>query len=406
MTCRQARTGIQGLLILSVATLQSCANMPLDGTGPVTGWLWGESNSTPKLARSSAVCEVQAVRGAFLSARPDEIAVEVDFSLERDLQTPSELGRYTGRERGSLRITPRAGERTWLASPGANLFQPESWSLEVFHGSYFRDRSPNVGLVFAGRLEPNQVGALLRADQLRDEWRGLPVMAPPQTDDLLEVFKSHDWEHLITGATHYTERDALPVAWLNSAGRVVSADEIEAALEAAETGATDGEDLLDYTLLGRLDSGWGTPLFVRIPFSILAQAGEMKLSHLGGEVLWERPQVWKADVVPAGSAAAGDNLLDRSLRFLTSLSEIETTGNLGGALPVESIPLGPTQFVYTSASTYVPSQSLVTRLAKIVATPVAVLVDVLVVSSPFYRALADWLDGGDRTWAGPVGPRK
>ena len=408
MTCRQARPGLQGLCLLALATLQGCANMAADGSGPLTSWLWGESNSTPELARTTAVCEVQAVRGTFLSTRPGETAIEVDFSLVRDIQTPAELGRYTGNQLGSLRIRPRPGERNWLASPGANVFQPESWDLEVFHGSYFRDRSRNVGLVFTGRLQPSQVGTLLQADEVRSDLRGLPVMeAPSQGIDLLETFASHDWVQLITGETHFTERDAQPIAWLNSAGRAVDAGEIEAALEAAKTGVNDGEDLTDYTLLGRLDSGWGRALFVRVPFSILAQSGEMDLSHVGGEVVWERPQVWRADMIPGGSVGAAENALRGSLRFLASLAGAETEAARDTrTLPVESIPMGPSRFTYSSASTYVPSESLVVRLAKIIATPVTVVADIFVVASPIYRALVDWFDGGDRTWAGPVGPRR
>lgn len=382
------------LLLIGVLALQGC----------LTKMLWAEDLSGPPLMHTEALCRVHSIRGDFLaSAASARSGVEIEFSVQREKDTPTEVEPFTPEAPGRLRLRPPVAEENWFRLPGASLFVPKMWEFGVYRGSYFATRDSSVPLSFVGDLRPDQIGELRPDSKAPSAWRRMRRL--PQADNLhellaagLKTFGARDWVNLITGEVGFTEHDAVPLSWLDAEGRVLSSKELQERLITSRLDPATAEDLAKYTLLGRLDGAWGDPLYVRVPLPILVQGESMRLKRFGERVLWERSQVWTGEL--GGRAAAPDpEKPDSGKTDDVAASEARTR-------PANSIPLMTSHFVYSYAEENT-SKSVLVTLAKYILTPPAILLDFVGQTSVFYADIIRWMaHGRNQTWSGPITDEK
>lgn len=389
-----------GAAILAAILCQGCS---------LTGLLWAENRSAPELLFARGLCEVREVRGDFM-ARDPAAAVEVEFSVQRDYQTPVELHGCTAQQPGRLRLLPPTGEPSWFRLPGAEMFQPTSWLFSVFRGSYFASASSRTKMEFAGILAPEKLGAILEAKDVPAEvvWqKGLTKSDVGHVlGESLTSFRKRDWIALLTGKKRFTERDAVPLAIVSAGGNVVPPADVEEALAAAAVRVRTAEELAKFTLVGRLDGGFGETLYVRVPLPVLLQGDDLQLARVGQRVFWRRTQVWQAWL-----SVPGEREREHAAEEVKEVpGAAETASASDGAVavsrPALGIPLRAGHFVYTHAQE-VEGEPVLWTLGRILLTPPAVVLDWVMQHSVFYADFLRWLvDGRAREWAGPIGPEK
>lgn len=397
-----ARTA-SALLLLGVSSLQGC----------LTEMLWAEDFSTPPLRQVDALCRVHSIRGDFLTGRPTTDAltshtasvagVEVEFSVYREKHTPVDVEDFTPENPGRLLLNPPPTEDNWFALPGASIFAPRIWEFGVYRGSYFSTQDSSVPLSFVGDLRPEQIGELRKCTEVPSEW--LRVSPLPPGKDLhhlllsgLKSFKKRDWVNLVAGETGFTERDAVPLAWLDAEGQVLTGKEMHERLITSHLDSATSADLAKYTLLGRLDGAWGDPLYVRVPLAILVQGEKLRLKRIGKKVLWQRTQVWRGEL-QRGTSSLDAEPLDSGKTDDIAMSQMRTR-------PANSMPLLAHHFVYSYAEEDTNKSVLIT-LAKYILTPPAVLLDFAARTSVFYVDIVRWMaHGNNQKWSGPIGGDK
>lgn len=275
-----------------------------------------------------------------------------------------------------------ADERDWRSLPGATVLRPDRWALRITRGSYFQSVWANALVVVAGTVPVGAVGRVLAPAEI-------PAGIGPKTDPRavlrpggtglyarsLEAARTRAWEDLfdVDGADGGGRWEAAPLAWLDRNGEVVAPATVRRLLEEAPKPSTvaRAEGL---ALVLRLKSAYGRIAHVAVRLPFLVQGPGLWLQRAGGEVRWERAQVWR--VRP-------------------------TTANALRGLPPCDVPLEGTTFEFRYLAETRPGR-MGRTIGRVLLTPVTALLDVLFATS--LDALRWSLEHGRRRPAPRRGP--
>ena len=384
MTSRSLPT----LPLLATCALASCS---------VTAWLWEDSQEAPPLERTDTLCRIRGVDGNFVDPKGDD-SVAVSFTVEREFDTPRILAAMAEDQKQRLVLRPRPEDPNWMRLPGAARFQPKMWQFDVFRGTYFRDETASVPLVFLGAMRPDSVGELIDAPTEVSPYSGLDghdvdAVHHPLARAAYDSLKREDWVRLLGGAENFTEREVTPVAWVDGKGRMLDPEKVQELLRRGDLDAAQKERIADYSIVARLESGWGRPLYVRVAVPVLVQGKDLKLLRSGTSIVWQRRQIWQAwhDDAPTRDPEAWRGALQDELV----------------ARAAAATPLLSDHFIYTYAKEAKGDSSVLATVGKVLMTPPAILFDFVVQHSLSYMNLVRWLASGqDTDYAGPVAPEK
>lgn len=308
--------------------------VPLCGC-TLTEALWAPSGKVlHDVSYERVECEVVGVRGELRrSAGDTRLAVELVPVGDASALPHTTL--WNEERPGRLLLRPPSNESCWwFASPA---FRPDGWDFDVFGGAVFKARgSFNARVEMWGVVEPE---ALASEMPVTPDLPAQPASAavPPEWEWRSRLaLAEHDWGWLLTGRRGVAVR---PRAWVDASGVV-----LESLAHRTEPGGC--------ALVVELGE---EPRWFEIPAAILACSYEQQLVRTDRGVEWRYESVWWA-------RHGGDDSLSA---FAAPLRASTIDYEWGYQQPMPRRPLW--------------------KAVKIVLTPIAAALDVVIYTSPALR---------------------
>jgi len=342
----------------------------------ITKALWREDPVSPEVVTVTTNCDVH---GVTMAADAEEIGVT--FSVAAGANTPRHLLRYTPDHLGYLALRPPV-LGGWLEIPGSEIFQPQWWEFRVTRGSYFLQPTANARVVFHGTLPRPDVGVLVERDQLPADLPEDPQLSGHSgtrfwVDRCIEAFEQTNWVELLDHHPAYPFRPHA-VAWLDADMRPPRLPKVPEFPTHAQL--TEFNDALSRCfLVGRLDNDFGETRWVRVPDAILLQGPALRFAPDGELLQWARSQIWDAEI----ANEMPDTAAARSFE----------------------LPLANPRFDYRWMYEVPPDRTLSTA-ARVILTPIAAALDIVVMTNPYLAHAMQELFGKPRAAEKPTTQRR